>query len=183
MLQSGGFCHVSAGPDCIVTKKKTCAGAYYAGVRSSGIYIVNVKSNSSLFVCALLKCVEENVRAIGSDELQTAGFGGGLSFVNRAFELNALPAKDEQLKERDRAQAYGRPEKISRELRDLAFPFAALLFGMGGGLSVTLLGWKHFYGQRRGLGAALVAAGVLLGFGGLGLWWLAGFAWIWGRSL
>ncbi len=117
-------------------------------------------------------------RSMRSDELT-------VSKINGSFQLDSLPAKYEQLARGDERQSDGGPEKTLSEFGEtfIIRRFLLFAFSLSGGLFLFIIGWQHFYNNRKLLGAALIGCGLLCGIGGLGYWWLNAFPATWGWPL
>ncbi len=114
--------------------------------------------------------MNSDLRAVGSYEFFTRKLGSFFRGPDSEFQLNALPAKYEQLKETDNRQQSRKPDDPS-----IVGVFLFSLFAVSFSFFGSLWGWDNFYNGRRLFGAALIGCSGLLG--GLGF-----FAW-WGFSL
>jgi len=58
--------------------------------------------------------------------------------------------------------------------------FLMAILGLLSSFFCGLRGWQHLDHKRRFRGAAWLFVGILLGLGGMGLWWATGFRETWG---
>jgi len=107
-----------------------------------------------------------NLRTVRGDKLFIAQFDGRLGDGNGAFQLNALPTKNDQLKEPYQGERAGKLYQPP-----IGFVFILSLFAVGFGFLGSLWGWNNFYNGRRLLGTTLIGCGGLLGGFGFFAWW------------
>ena len=137
-------------------------------VASIDISEVNASVGGAAVTRLGLHSVDYDFGAMRSGEFLPRQVRGLFSGRDASLQLNALPAKYEQLKEADSEQQprkYDKPNIVGVFL----FFLSAICFGFFG----SLWGWDNFYNGRRLLGAALICGSGLLGGLGFIAWWSA----------